>query len=268
MAQPAAQIYSQAAIDAHADMLAQRVFQVDTKWPHFRLLLSDIRELADQLSLGATVISLERGLLYGGVSLFAPFFGRHSFNSIDCSPNSADPRGAYNRSMIDDPRCIAIPTTRRAPIEKTGLESDIADLVIVPNLVHHVGDQAILFAELARITKPGGMVYIFEPTVRELHQIPDDFLRYTPFGLRREMAAAGLVPGTHRQEGGPFSAIAYCWTQALQYFPLDKRVEMERWFNEEHFPLLMRWDTENPVNLVRQHTSFPMSFSLTATKPF
>lgn len=258
---------SQAAINAHADMLAEKVFQVDTKWPHFRLLLADIREMAAQLRPGATVVSLERGLLYGGISLFAPFFDRQSFISVDSSPASADERGAYNRSMIDDPRCIAVPTTHRAPIEATGLASGMADLVIVPNLVHHIGNQSVLFAELARITKPGGTVYVFEPTVRELHQIPDDFLRYTPFGLRRAMEAAGLVPGAHRQEGGPFSAVAYCWTQALQYFPREKRAEMERWFNEEHFPQLMRWDSENPTNLVREHTSFPMSFSLTATKP-
>jgi len=267
MARTAVENVSQTAIDAHAAMLAEKVFQVDTKWPHFRLLLADIRELAAQLPAGATVVSLERGLLYGGISLFAPFFSRHTFVSVDSSPASADQRGAYNRSMIDDPRCIPVRTTHRAPIEATGLATDLADLVIVPNLVHHIADQSMLFAELARITKPDGLVYVFEPMVRELHQVPDDFLRYTPFGLRRELEAAGLVPGAHRQEGGPFSAIAYCWTQALQYFPAEKRTEMERWFSEEHFPQLLRWDAENPNNLVRQHTSFPMSFSLTATKP-
>lgn len=253
-------------LDAHAAMLEEKVFQTETLWPHFRQLLRDVRRLADQTPEGATIVSLERTLLYGGISLFAPFFEKHKFVSIDCSPESADSRGAYNRSMVDDPRCIAIPCDHRAPIEATGLDSESADLVLVPNLVHHVGDQATLFAEMARITRPGGSVYVFEPLVRELHQIPDDFLRYTPFGMQRIMTESGLVPGEPELEGGPFSVIAYCWTQALQYFPDHKRAEMERWFFEEHFPQLMEWDDAHPSNNVRDNTAFAMSFAITAQK--
>ncbi len=255
------------ALNAHADMLAEKVFQTETRWPHFRQLLRDIRNMATTTPTGATVVSLERTLLYGGISLFAPFFQQHRFLSIDCSPDSADERGAYNRTMVDDPRCIVRPIDRRALIEDTGLDHDFADLVMVPNLVHHVADQLALFSEMARITKPGGKVYIYEPTVRELHQIPDDYLRYTPYGMANTLEKVGLVPEDHEIEGGPFSAIAYCWTQALQYFPEEKREEMENWFFKEHFPQLMSWDEAHQNNLVRAHTKFPMSFSIIARKP-
>jgi SAM-dependent methyltransferase len=258
---------SSSELDAHAAMLAEKVFQTETLWPHFRQLLRDVRQVAETTPEGATVVSLERTLLYGGISLFAPFFERQNFISIDCSPESADARGAYNRSMVDDPRCIAIPCTHRAAIEDTGIDDSVADLVLVPNLVHHVGNQQALFAEMARITRPGGAVYVFEPLVRELHQMPDDFLRYTPFGMQRVMREAGLVPGEAELEGGPFSVIAYCWTQALQYFPEDKREEMEHWFFNQHFPELMKWDDAYPENNVRQNTTFPMSFAITADKP-
>lgn len=258
---------NKADLDAHAALLEEKVFQTKTLWPHFEQLLRDTRRLADETPEGATVISLERTLLYGGISLVAPFFDKHNFVSVDCSPESADARGAYNRTMVDDPRCIAIPCDVRAPIEATGLDAGMADLVMVPNLVHHVGDQEALFGEMARITKPGGDVYVFEPLVRELHQIPDDFLRYTPYGMQRVMRQAGLEPGEAELEGGPFSVIAYCWTQALQFFPDDKRAEMERWFFGEHFPQLMKWDEEHLANNVRPNTAFPMSFALTAHKP-
>jgi SAM-dependent methyltransferase len=169
--------------------------------------------------------------------------------------------------MVSDPRCIRVPLTNRAPIERTGLESDLAHLVLVPNLVHHVADQERLFSEMARITRPGGFVYVFEPTLRELHQMPDDFLRYTPFGMRNALVRAGLEPGEFQLEGGAFSAIAYCWTQALQYFPESEREGMERWFYGTHFPELMSWDERYRNNLVRSHTSFPVSFSVAARKP-
>lgn len=260
-------MYTESQLQAHAELLAEKVFQVETRWPHFRLLLKNIRDWARRLPEGATVVSLERTLLYGGISLVAPFFFRQKFISIDCSPESAEQRGDYNRAMADDPRCLRVRFTRRAPIERTGLDDAVADLVLVPNLVHHVADQNALFSEMARITRPGGSVYVFEPTLRELHQAPDDYLRYTPFGMRNALTAAGLEADDFEVEGGPFSAVAYCWTQALQYFPEAERARMERWFYGEHFPELMRWEGSYRKNLVRAHTSFPVSFSIVARKP-
>ncbi len=254
-------------IDQHQALLAEKVFQINTKWPHFRLLLKNIREWSEKLTEGSTVVSLERTMLYGGYSLVAPFFWKHKFISIDSSPTSADERGAYNRQMIEDPRFIKIPFTHRAPIDDTGLEKNSADFLIVPNLVHHIENQQVLFEEIHRILKPGGLVYIFEPTLRELHQIPDDYLRYTPYGLQNVLKMAGMVPLNFELEGGPFSAIAYCWTQALQYFPTEKRVQMEKWFYEEHFNQLMDWDAKYEKNLVREHTCFPVAFSVVARKP-
>ncbi|NKB48054.1 MAG: methyltransferase domain-containing protein [Alphaproteobacteria bacterium] len=259
--------FTRAQLDGHFAVLADQVFQVETKWPHFRLLLDDVRKLAGEATARMTVVSLERGLLYGGCSLFAPFFHHCDFLSVDCSPDSAEERGAYNGALIDDPRFLFVSGTHRAPIEATGLGDGIADLVLVPNLVHHIADQSALFTEMARITRPGGRVYVFEPIVRELHQMPDDYLRYTPFGLQRTLRDAGLTPGDFETEGGPFSAVAYCWAQALEYLPADQREVMARWFYEEQFPQLMEWDARYTENLERKHTEFPMAFSMIAEKP-
>jgi SAM-dependent methyltransferase len=260
------QQFSEAQLDAHEAMLHERVFDTELL-PQFRLLLRDVRALARATAPGACVVSLERGLLYGGISLVAPFFQAQRFQSVDCSPPSADERGPYNAAKVDDPRCLRIKTTHRAPIDATGLESACADVVMVPNLVHHVADQRRLFAELARIARPGGLVYVFEPLVRELHQMPDDYLRYTPSGMERMLREVGLAPERRELEGGPFSTIGYCWTQALEYFPAAEREKMTRWFREEHWPQLVRWDEQYRDNLVRKHTSFPTSFSIWARKP-
>lgn len=136
--------FSQAELDAHEKILAERVFMVP-RFPHFQQLLREVRTLAKDLPAGATVISLERGLLYGGGNLIAPFFHAQNFISVDCSPESGDERGAYNATKVDHPDFLRVATTRRAAIEATGLDSDLADLVIVPNLVHHVADQEAIF---------------------------------------------------------------------------------------------------------------------------
>ncbi|HEV7372050.1 class I SAM-dependent methyltransferase [Arenibaculum sp.] len=253
-------------LDAHERVLVEHVFETETKTPHFGLLLRDLRRLSSELPEGAVVVSLERTLLYGGVSLFAPYFAGKRLEIVDCSPPSADERGAYNAAMVNRPDFIQVRYTRRAPIEETGLDSASADLVIVPNLVHHVADQDKLFGEMARILKPGGRAYVFEPILRELHQIPDDYLRYTPYGVQQMFRKVGLEPEGFEIDGGPFTAIAYCWIQALQHFPPGKREEMEEWFYGRHFGELLGYEAEYPKNLFRRHTHFAVSFSTSARK--
>lgn len=260
--------FSPEQVAAHEQMLEERVFQVESKWPQFRRMLDDLKALASEMPSGSTVVCLERTLLYGGYSLFAPLFPRQDFVSIDCSPGSANERGAYNAAMVDDERFVPVPTTRRAAAEATGLADASVDLVLVPNLVHHVQDQTALFSEMARILKPGGRGYIFEPLVRELHQMPDDYVRYTPWGFQSQLEAVGLSYDRYLPEGGPFTAIAYCWTQALEYFPEDMRAEMERWFYDEHFKKLRKWDAAyGERNLKRQHTTFPTAFGIFFHRP-
>ena len=257
--------FTQDQLDQHTEVLASKVFLTD-RLPHFDLLLREIRSLAEKLPQDSTIVSLERGLLYGGLSLIGPYFHSHNFISIDSSPQSADDRGAYNEDKVIDPNFLRVPITKRANIENTGLKDDFADLVLVPNLVHHIADQYKLFLEMARITKPNGKVFVFEPTLRELHQIPDDYLRYTPYGMKNIMQQVGLKAIETKLDGGPFSAIGYCWLQALEYFPEDKREEMNEWFFNEHWPQLKDWDVKHTENLVRDHTKFPVGFSILAKK--
>jgi SAM-dependent methyltransferase len=164
--------------------------------------------------------------------------------------------------MVDDPRCIQVPTTQRGKPEDTGLETASADLVIIPNLVHHVANQPGLFNEISRILKPGGRGYIFEPLVREIHQDPDDYVRYTPAGFRKMIESAGMMYDQTIPEGGPFTAVAYCWSQALEYIPEPERSRIEEWFYGQHFQDLLRWDALYPRNLKRKHTSFPTAFGI------
>ena len=253
-------------ISQHMALLKEKVFQTSSKWPQFNLLLSNIQNFSKSLKPGSIIISFERTLLYGGNSLLAPFFEDYNFISVDCSPTSGEDRGAYNEELVNDTRFISRPYDLRADIDNIKLAGLSADLILVPNLVHHIKDQDKLFKEIARVTKVNGIVYIFEALVRELHQIPEDFLRYTPFGLEFVLKKYKLIKDEVETTGGPFSSIAYCWTQALQYFPKPERDKMEKWFYEEHFGELMDWDEKFKINLMRAHTEFPTAFSLTARK--
>lgn len=258
---------SVASLATHLDFLYQAVFQVYTKWPHFARLLEDVQALAAQAEAHQTVVCLERSYVYGGDSLFAPLFEKGRFISIDCETETAAERGGYQAHWLEDPRVIHITSNFKAPISATTLPDASADVVMVPNVVHHVREQEAMFAEIARLLKPGGTGYIFEAVLRELHQIPDDYVRYTPWGMETMLNRQGLQMTQWKPAGGPFEAIAYCWVQALQYLPEAERAQKEQWFYQQHFPELMAMDQRYPENLARAHTAFPVGYGLFFTKP-
>ena len=71
-------------LDEHEKFLKKQVFFTKTKWPHFNLIFDDLKNFSKKIKKNSTVVSLERNTLYGGISLFAPFFDKHDFISIDC----------------------------------------------------------------------------------------------------------------------------------------------------------------------------------------
>ena len=54
-----------------------------------------------------TIVSLERNRLYGGISLFGPFF-RQKFIAVDCHTNTLYKRGAYNDYLVKNKKIIKV----------------------------------------------------------------------------------------------------------------------------------------------------------------
>jgi SAM-dependent methyltransferase len=243
-------------LQGHINLLRERVFEATRYQPQFDLLLSDLLDLSASAKPDEVVVSIERMLLYG----------KNIISPLDSSPASAEARGAYNARLVEDVRFIeAKCESRRCNPNILAFEDRQADLVLIPNLVHHVEDQQGMWSEVRRILKPSGQLYVFEPVLREVHQDPDDFLRYTPSGLSKLLEKLGFKIELVRTTGGPFTAIAYCWNQALQYIKEDERSRWSDWF-ASHYEELVDLETRFPKNLVRNFTSFPTAFSLLASK--
>ena len=209
--------YNKKKIEEHEKTLKEEIFFTKSKWPHFDLLFEDIKKLSKKLSKNKTIVSLERNRLYGGISLFAPFF-KQKFIAIDCYTEKLFKRGAYNKHLIKNNRII-------------------------------------------KFYKD----YIFEPLIRELHQEPEDYGRFTPYGLRNKLKKLGFKNFKIQLNGGPFTAAAYCWDQAIQYLPIKKRKKEINWLNKK-ISYYKSLDKKFSKNLVRKNTSFPVSFSILAQK--
>lgn len=66
------------------------------------------------------------------------------------------------------------------------------DGVVCLEVIEHVPDPALAIKEIARVLKPEGRAWISMPFLYPVHNEPFDFQRYTQFGLRRDVARAGL----------------------------------------------------------------------------
>ena len=250
----------------HDKTLKNEVFFINDKWPHFELLFKDIKRLSKNLNKNSNILSLERTSLYGGISLFAPYFYKNQFTSIDCSSEKILKRGAYNSKFVKNSNIIKIPFDYECNYKNLTklLKKKLKyDLIIIPNLIHHIFDNKTLLKQCKTLLKRNGVLYIFEPLLRELHQKPDDYFRFTPYSLEKILYKIGFDDFKFGYSGGPFSATAYCWDQALQYLP--KKIS-KHYKNLLNLKKLLILEKKYSKNLIRKHTSFPVSFSIISKK--
>ncbi|WP_219339831.1 class I SAM-dependent methyltransferase [Luteimonas salinisoli] len=67
------------------------------------------------------------------------------------------------------------------------------DTVLLLEVLEHLRDPSGALAEIARVLKPRGQLFLTLPFLYPVHDAPHDYQRYTCHGLLREMAEAGFL---------------------------------------------------------------------------
>ena len=142
--------------------------------------------------------------------LFGGLFLNANVSSYDCSPESANERGSYNSHLVKSKDFIRFNDIDEMPQDKFyQLPKDKFDVIFIPNLVHHFRDQNALFDGCYKSLKKDGLILIFEPTFREIHQIPHDYIRYTPYGIEETLKKSLFTSLESKETGDSFEAINY-----------------------------------------------------------
>ncbi len=66
------------------------------------------------------------------------------------------------------------------------------DCVISTEVLEHCYDPCRYLAEACRVLVPGGLIFITTPFLWNLHEVPNDHYRYTPYSMRRLLEDAGF----------------------------------------------------------------------------
>jgi SAM-dependent methyltransferase len=65
------------------------------------------------------------------------------------------------------------------------------DLILLLDVLEHVPDSSYVLAELRRLIKPGGSIIISLPFIYREHETPNDYCRYTYFGVKKLVSDNG-----------------------------------------------------------------------------
>jgi SAM-dependent methyltransferase len=72
------------------------------------------------------------------------------------------------------------------------LADSSADCILSTSVLEHIREPMLLFSEMSRILKTGGHLILSVPFLYQIHEEPDDFFRYTRFGLEKLSKDAGF----------------------------------------------------------------------------
>lgn len=81
------------------------------------------------------------------------------------------------------------------------------DSILCTEVLEHLESPQACIAEIGRVLKPGGRVYITAPQNWPLHYEPYDYWRFTKYGLRSILIEHGFKIIRTKRIGGPFTVI-------------------------------------------------------------
>ena len=247
-------------IDDHENYLRNNIFYTNNKWPQYNLLIDDIKTLSKNTKKNKRILFIERRNLYGDVSLLAPFFNVNFLRSIEYSTKNILKRKIYVKNLKQEKKIIV----KKFKDEK--LKKNFYDLIIIPNVIHHTENVELLLKKSFNYLRKKGQIYIFEPILREIHQEPDDFLRFTPMGMKKKLENIGFKKIKYKTTGGAFSSTIYCLDQAIQYLPSNLRKDYSKKIFPKFFKKFMNFEKKYTKNKIRKHSKFPTAFSIIGIK--
>jgi SAM-dependent methyltransferase len=167
---------------------------------HFECSIEDyLRRFVADLPPAARVLDAGAGELQ-----YAHLFSNHRYVAVDLAIGDAD----WDYSKLN---CVA-------DLAALPLGSATFDACVNIVTLEHVRDPAAVVAELARVLRPGGKLFVAVPQEWEVHQAPHDYWRFTRYGARLLLEKAGFTAVRVYPVGGWFRLTSRRLLNGLQFF--------------------------------------------------
>jgi len=97
------------------------------------------------------------------------------------------------------------------------------DYILCTQVLEHLRQPEAAFKDFKRLLKPGGKLFLTTNFIYQIHMEPDDYWRFTEYGLKYLGKTVGFKIEKLEQQGGIFQVLAYL----LITLPL--RIGLEKW---------------------------------------
>lgn len=135
-----------------------------------------------------------------------------------------------------------------------------ADTILATDVLEHIARPDILWSEISRLLRPGGVVFVAVPFLYWVHEAPHDNFRYTEFRLRRYCEDNGLAVELLEPYGGVAEVLADLSA---------KLISNQRLLSRLHLALCGTFSRSRIGRRLRERTArkFPLGYCLVARKP-
>lgn len=122
-----------------------------------------------------------------------------------------------------------------APADALPFADDSFDCVLCTEVLEHCADPLAALAEMTRVLRPGGRLFLTTPFLVPLHEVPHDYYRYTPSALAYLAERAGLTVVSIRPKGDYFAVafglLTYPWSKLWQVLASKSKLGLYHQYN-------------------------------------
>ena len=250
----------------YSNLVKYEIFNINENI-QFQLLFEDFSNLLNYLNCKSYCL-IERSHLYEGKSIFAPLINDGVVRDIvDYRPSEAKFRKSSSIKTLKKfyknlPSSTSVIYDDERQMKFSGKTID-SEVILIPNVVHHCRDLNQLIELILKESKGIKFLYIFDSYLREEHQEPNDYLRFTVSGLKSLMEKYEFKLVKKELIGNIFDGLLYLINQAEK---------MEKKFKElesiSHQLLLLKEKLLPIANikkyqkLYREYASFSTAYSV------
>ena len=103
-------------------------------------------------------------------------------------------------------------------------KNGITDCIIITEVLEHLRNPSFTLSEIHRVLKHRGKLFLTVPSFFRPHEIPNDFCRFTFFGLKYLLQKGGFKNFQIKGHGDEFTILAESLMFALRRTHLPKKV--------------------------------------------
>jgi SAM-dependent methyltransferase len=159
--------------------------------------------------VGSVAAALPRGARVldagAGECAYKRYFDHCRYQAVDLGVGEA----SWNYTNLDS----------IARLDQLPFATGSFDAVVSTQVLEHLDRPVESLAEMHRVLRDGGKLYLTAPMAHPEHQVPYDFFRYTSYGLRSVMKEAGFESCEIEPFGGLAIRWAYELPRAMELFP-------------------------------------------------